>query len=147
PVSRPQSPQPPPAPGARVLVNTVEPGHAPTLPVPRHNRELDVVEPAALRMEPLEVASRRRAAREEPARTNGNPRGEPARARSDITGMVAPAMPARRAEAPTLRPSQAAGGGRAGWLSEPLTRPPHAAEAPAREPPPPRRRPPQRPQR
>src|SRR4029453_18918783 len=39
-------------------------------------------EPAALRMEPAEVAPRRGAAREQ--RTNGTPRGEPARARSDI---------------------------------------------------------------
>jgi hypothetical protein len=98
-------------------------------------------------MEPLEAASRRGAAREEPARTNGNPRGEPARARSDITGMVAPAMPARRAEAATLSPAQAAGGGRAGWLSELLTRASHEAEASPRETPAARASPPERPER
>src|SRR5262249_48316926 len=62
-------------------------------------------------------------AREEPPRTNGSPRPEPARQRADITGV---------AEAPALSPAQA-GGGRTGWLSELLTRAPHEAEAPARE--------------
>jgi hypothetical protein len=117
----------------RVIVDQIEALAELNRIVARHNRELDVVEPAALRMEPLEAASRRGAAREESARTNGNPRGEPARARSDITGMIAPAMPARRAEAATLSPAQVAGGGRAGWLSELLTRASHEAEAPPRE--------------
>src|SRR5262249_10879808 len=100
---------------------------------PAHTLGSALVRPAALRMEPLEAASRRGAAREELARTNGNPRGEPARARSDITGMVAPAMPARRAEAPTLSPTHAAGGRRAGRPPHPPTPAPHGADAPARE--------------
>jgi hypothetical protein len=98
------------------------------------------VEPAAVRIEPAELAPRRALAREEALRTNGNPRAEPVRARSDITGMGAPPIPARRAEAPVLSPAQAAGGGRTGWLSELLTRASHEAEAPApREVPPPAR--------
>jgi hypothetical protein len=110
--------------------------------VARHSRSLDAVEPAALRMEPAEVAPRRGVAREEAPRTNGSPRAEPARTRSDITGMAAPPpIPARRAEAPSLSPAQAAGGGRTGWLSELLTRASHEAEAPAREAPPPREAP------
>ena len=131
----------------RVIVDQIEALAELNRIVARHNRELDVVEPGALRMEPLELASRRSTAREEPARTNGSPRGEPARARSDITGLVAPAMPSRRAEAPTLSPAQAAGGGRAGWLSELLTRASHEAEAPAREAPAARASPPERPER
>src|SRR5258708_7360323 len=91
----------------RVIVDQIEALAELNRIVARHNRELDVVEPGALRMEPLEVTSRRGGVREEPVRSNGNPRGEPARARSDITGMVPPAMPPRRAEAPALSPPQA----------------------------------------
>jgi hypothetical protein len=121
----------------RVIVDQIEALAELNRIVARHNRELDAVEPAALRMEPAEVGLRRSAAREEPPRTNGSPRGEPARARSDMTGLAAPAIPARRAEAPALSPVQAAGGGRTGWLSELLTRASHEPEAPAREAPPP----------
>jgi hypothetical protein len=62
--------------------------------------------------------------RDEPALTNGGPRAEPPqRPRADITaGITAPVIPARRAEAPSLSPAQAAGGGRTGWLSDLLTR-------------------------
>jgi len=53
--------------------------------------------------------------------------------------MSAPAIAGRRAEAPPVSPAQPAAGGRAGWLSELLTRASHEAEAPApREAPPPR---------
>jgi hypothetical protein len=123
----------------RVIVDQIEALAELNRIVARHSRSVDAVEPAALRMEPAEVGPRRGAAREE--RTNGSPRGEPPRARSDITGMIPPAMPPRRAEAPSLSPAQAAGpagGGRTGWLSELLTRASHEAEAPAREAPPPR---------
>src|SRR5262249_5380360 len=107
------------------------------------SRSLDAIEPAPRRMEPVEAvvrraepvetAARRGVAREEPPRTNGSPRPEPARQRADITGAAPPpVMPARRAEAPSLSPAQA-GGGRTGWLSELLTRASHEAEAPARE--------------
>jgi hypothetical protein len=50
------------------------------------------------------------------AARNGGPRGELARQRADITGVAAPPIPARRAEAPALSPGQP-GGGRTGWLS------------------------------
>src|SRR5205814_2909537 len=83
---------------------------------------LDAVGPAARRrMETGEADGRRNGARDEALLTNGGGRGEPPRARSDITGMSAPAIPSRRTEAPSLSPAQA-GGGRAGWLSDLLTR-------------------------
>jgi hypothetical protein len=94
---------------------------------------MEPVEAVARRAEPMEAAARRGVAREEPPRTNGSPRPEPARQRADITGVAAPpVMPTRRAEAPALSPAQA-GGGRTGWLSELLTRASHEAEAPTRE--------------
>src|SRR5262249_11190017 len=117
----------------RVIVDQIEALAELNRIVARHSRSLDVVEPAARRLdppvetvvrraEPVETAARRGVAREEPPRTNGSPRPEPARQRADITGVVAPpVMPTRRAEAPALSPAQA-GGGRTGWLSELLTR-------------------------
>jgi hypothetical protein len=124
----------------RVIVDQIEALAELNRIVARHNRSLDAVEPPAARMEPAELGPRRAAlAREEALRTNGSPRAEPVRARSDITGMGPPPTPARRAEAPALSPVQVAGGGRTGWLSELLTRASHEAEAPApREAPPPR---------
>ena len=80
-------------------------------------------------MEPAEAAPRR----SEPPAANGGLRPEPPRQRTDITGMAAPAMPARRAEAPSLSPAQAAGGGRAGWLTDLLTRASQEAESVVRE--------------
>jgi hypothetical protein len=127
----------------RVIVDQIEALAELNRIVARHSRSLDAIEPAARRMEPLEpvvrraepveAAVRRGVAREEPARTNGSPRPEPARQRADITGVVAPpVMPARRAEAPSLSPAQT-GGGRTGWLSELLTRASHEPETPTRE--------------
>ena len=55
--------------------------------------------------------------------TNGGPRAEPPRQRADITGMSAPAIagaPRRGALAQSC--ATGGGGGRAGWLSELLTR-------------------------
>jgi hypothetical protein len=75
--------------------------------------------------------------RDEAPLTNGGPRAEPPqRQRADITGlnMNAPAIPARRAEAPSLSPAQAAGGGRTGWLSDLLTRASQDTEPGARDP-------------
>src|SRR5437763_3002873 len=116
----------------RVIVDQIEALAELNRIVARHSRSLDAVEPT-------ESAPRRALAREEALRANGNPRAEPVRARSDITGMGAPPIPARRAEASALTPAQVAGGGRTGWLSELLTRASHEAEAPApREAPPPR---------
>jgi hypothetical protein len=123
----------------RVIVDQIEALAELNRIVARHSRSLDAVQPAAVRIEPAESAPRRALAREEALRANGNPRAEPVRARSDITGMGAPPIPARRAEAPALTPAQVAGGGRTGWLSELLTRASHEAEAPA-----PREAPPQR---
>jgi hypothetical protein len=138
----------------RVIVDQIEALAELNRIVARHSRSLDAVEPAtrrvepveavARRAEPVEAAPRRGLVRDEPARTNGSPRPEPARGRADITGMGVPAMPARRAEAPSLSPAQV-GGGRSGWLSELLTRASHEAEAPpAREVPSPREAPPSR---
>jgi hypothetical protein len=124
----------------RVIVDQIEALAELNRIVARHSRSLDAMEPAAARIKPAELAPRRALAREEAPRANGNPRAEPVRARSDITGMGAPPVPARRAEAPALSPAQVAGGGRTGWLSELLTRASHEAEAPPvpREAPPPR---------
>jgi hypothetical protein len=120
----------------RVIVDQIEALAELNRIVARHGRGMDAVEPAARRVEPVEGASRR-AMREELPLTNGGQRGEPPRARVDITGMSAPSMAGRRAEAPTLTPAQNAGG-RAGWLSDLLTRASQQeAEAPpAREVPP-----------
>jgi len=58
--------------------------------------------------------------RDEPPLTNGGSRAEPARGRSsDVTGVSAPSIAVRRPEASAAAP---AGAGRAGWLSELLTR-------------------------
>lgn len=93
--------------------------------VSRHYRGLDAVEPAlriesadavVRRAEPVEAAPPRAGGRDEAATANGA-RPEPARQRSDFTGVAAPVIPARRAEAPPQP-----GGGRSGWLSELLTR-------------------------
>jgi hypothetical protein len=81
---------------------------------------------------------------EPPVITNGGPRAEPPqRPRADITGMNAPVIPARRAEAPSLSPAQAGGGGRTGWLSDLLTRASQEAEPVARVPAAPRDAPPE----
>src|SRR5262249_55556270 len=107
-------------------------------------RGREPVEPVGRRGEPGEPAARRGVAREEPPRTNGSPRSEPARQRADITGVVAPpVMPTRRAEAPALSPAQA-GGGRTGRPPQLLTRASPEAQAPARQGPPPREAPPPR---
>jgi hypothetical protein len=50
--------------------------------------------------------------------------------------MNAPPMPSRRAEAPSVAPTQQAGGGRAGWLSDLLSRASHEEPAGRGSPPP-----------
>jgi Sec-independent protein translocase protein TatA len=131
----------------RVIVDQIEALAELNRIVARHGRGIDVVEPAARRVEAVEAGPPRRPMpremareapreaarelpREEPPLTNGGPRPEPARPRADITGMTAPVMPARRAEAPALSPTQqaGAGGGRTGWLSDLLTRASQEAE-------------------
>ena len=107
----------------RVIVDQIEALAELNRIVARHGRGLDAIEPAPRRMEAVETAARRSVARDEAPPTNGSPRPEPPRQRADITGVAAPVMPARRAEAPSLSPAQQqAGGGRTGWLSELLTR-------------------------
>ncbi|MEA2924566.1 MAG: hypothetical protein QOD25_1688, partial [Alphaproteobacteria bacterium] len=128
----------------RVIVDQIEALAELNRIVARHGRGLDAVEPGR-RMEPVETAVRRAepveagppraGGRDEAATANGSARPEPARQRSDITGVAAPVIPARRAEAPSLSPAQA-GGGRTGWLSELLTRASQEAEPLAREVPP-----------
>ncbi|MGH6771519.1 MAG: hypothetical protein ACRECO_21165 [Xanthobacteraceae bacterium] len=115
----------------RVIVDQIEALAELNRIVARHGRGLDAVEPGARRVETHEGAPRREA-----VLANGGPRPEPRpeppRARADITG-VAPPMPNRRAEAPSLSPA-AQGTARTGWLSDLLTRA-SEPEAP-REPPP-----------
>jgi hypothetical protein len=144
----------------RVIVDQIEALAELNRIVARHGRGLDAVEPTrrmetadasvrrmetaeavARRAEPVDAGAPRAGSREETAAAKGSARPDPTRQRSDITGVAAPVMPARRAEAPSLSPVQA-GGGRTGWLSELLTRasqeaePLARAEAPARETPP-----------
>jgi hypothetical protein len=67
----------------------------------------------------------RNLARASPIRAEARARGRaqtrtaPPRQRADITGMSAPP---RRTDAPSVSPAQQAGGGRAGWLSDLLSR-------------------------
>jgi hypothetical protein len=139
----------------RVIVDQIEALAELNRIVARHGRGIDAAEPAYWRAEPAEAApsrvmreepaeaATRRGVRDEPPLTNGGSRGE--RPRADITGMTAPPMTtSRRAEAPSLSPSQGPGGGRTGWLSDLLTRASQEGEAPAREPPPAMREPPPR---
>jgi hypothetical protein len=117
----------------RVIVDQIEALAELNRIVARHGRSLEAVEPPAVRMEPAEIGVRPALPREEEPRTNGNARGEPVRARSDMTGMAEPVMPPRRDEAPSLARGQAAvPSGRTGWLSELLTRASHDSKPPAR---------------
>ena len=132
----------------RVIVDQIEALAELNRIVARHGRGMDAVEPAARRVEAVEAGARR-TMREEPPLTNGGQRPEPPRARADITGMSAPPMAPRRAEAPALTANQGAGTGRVGWLSDLLTRAsqePDAGtrEAPLREAPAVREAPPER---
>src|SRR5438094_4858969 len=79
----------------RVIVDQIEALAELNRIVARHGRGLDTVEPAPRRMETAEAGGWRNAAREEAPFGNGGPRGEPPRARSDITGMSAPVVPNR----------------------------------------------------
>jgi hypothetical protein len=123
----------------RVIVDQIEALAELNRIVARHGRGMDAVEPVSRRPELAEVGPRR--TREEPF-TNGGPRPEAPRGRGDMTGMGAPPMPNRRADAPSLTPNQAAGAGRAGWLSDLLTRASQEPEPGEREPQAPRREPP-----
>jgi hypothetical protein len=128
----------------RVIVDQIEALAELNRIVARHGRGFDAAEPArrmdaaesvARRMESVEAGPARAGGRDEAATANGGARPEPARQRSDITGVAAPVIPARRAEAPSLSPAQT-GGGRTGWLSELLTRASQEAEPLPREMPP-----------
>ncbi len=117
----------------RVIVDQIEALAELNRIVARHGRNLDAIEPAAAaprRVEGVEAippAPTRRVMRDEPALTNGGGRAPepPVRPRPDIAGIgggPGPAMPARRAEAPSLSPTQGQTGARTGWLSDILTR-------------------------
>src|SRR6202043_410005 len=107
----------------RVIVDQIEALAELNRIVARHGRGMDAVEPAVRRAEPMNAGLRRVMHDEaEAVLTNGGPRAESPRQRADITGMSAPAIAGRRAEAPPVSPAQPAVGGRAGWLSELLTR-------------------------
>ena len=121
----------------RVIVDQIEALAELNRIVARHGRGMDAVEPAVRRAEPMNAGLRRVMHDEaEAVLTNGGPRAESPRQRADITGMSAPAIAGRRAEAPPVSPAQPAVGGRAGWLSELLTRAsqePEPAEPAVRE--------------
>jgi hypothetical protein len=139
----------------RVIVDQIEALAELNRIVARHGRGIDAIEPAPRRVEAVDAGPARRPMprdvsremprdiprempreapreaardipRDEPPLTNGGPRSEPQRQRADITGLNAPVIPPRRAEAPSLSPGQggpsAGGGGRTGWLSDLLTR-------------------------
>jgi hypothetical protein len=123
----------------RVIVDQIEALAELNRIVARHGRGLDTIDPTARRMETVEVNGRRgiqdrgipersqeRASpdrgMQESVLANGVSRAEPApRARADITGMSPPAIPARRAESPSLSPA-AQGPARTGWLTDLLSR-------------------------
>jgi hypothetical protein len=113
----------------RVIVDQIEALAELNRIVARHSRGIDAVEPSMRRPEPVDAAPRRMM-REEPAMTNGGSRGGE-RARADAVISHAPA--ARRPEAPALSPAQASASGRAGWLSDLLTRASQDAEIGAPE--------------
>jgi hypothetical protein len=117
----------------RVIVDQIEALAELNRIVARHGRGVDAIEPAQRRVEAAEAGSRR-GARDDAPLTNGGPRPEPPRARADITGMNAPAIAARRNDAPSLSPAPSAGAGRAGWLSDLLTRASQEPDAGMREP-------------
>jgi hypothetical protein len=132
----------------RVIVDQIEALAELNRIVARHGRSLDVAEPSARRVEAVEAAAPRRVVPSEAVLTNGGQRPEPPRPqRADITGLNPPAMPTRRADAPSLSPvaqgsppaQGGPAGGRTGWLSDLLTRasqePEPAPPGPAREPP------------
>ena len=121
----------------RVIVDQIEALAELNRIVARHGRGMDAVEPAIRRAEPMNAGLRRVIHDEtEAVLTNGGPRAEPPRQRADITGVSAPAIAGRRAEAPPVSPAPPAVGGRVGWLSELLTRAsqePEPAEPAVRE--------------
>jgi ABC-type transporter Mla subunit MlaD len=100
----------------RVIVDQIEALAELNRIVARHSRGIDAVEPPMRRADAVETAPRR-IIREEPPMTNGGPRAGD-RVRAEATA----AQTTRRAETPVLSPAQAPSGGRAGWLSELLTR-------------------------
>jgi hypothetical protein len=106
----------------RVIVDQIEALAELNRIVARHSRGIDAVEPPMRRAEPVETAPRR-IMRDEPPMTNGNPRGERPRGDGGVNAAVA-----RRADAPALSPAQPAASGRAGWLSDLLTRASQEAE-------------------
>src|SRR5688500_14369645 len=126
----------------RVIVDQIEALAELNRIVARHGRGMDAAEPPRRSAEPAPSAAAARSeapryaeSRVEPPRME-MPRAEPPRpappARMDITG-VNP-LPPRRAESPSLSPSQAGGNGRSGgWLSELLHRASRPEDAPADE--------------
>jgi hypothetical protein len=119
----------------RVIVDQIEALAELNRIVARHGRGMDAAEPARRnQQEPaFAVAGRAEAPRMEPPRQSPQPRQPEMRqdVRQDITGN--PPAPPRRADSPSLSPSQGNGNGAAngprssGWLSELL----HRASAPA----------------
>jgi hypothetical protein len=103
----------------RVIVDQIEALAELNRIVARHGRGLDTVDPVGTRHEAAEVNGRRSSI-QEPTLANGGPRSDQSRTRGDITGMSAPAMPARRAESPSLSPGQATP--RTGWMTDLLGR-------------------------
>jgi hypothetical protein len=103
----------------RVIVDQIEALAELNRIVARHGRGLDTVDPAGTRHEAAEVNGRH-SSLQEPTLANGGPRSDQSRMRGDITGMSAPAMPAHRAESPSLSPGAVAP--RTGWLTDLLGR-------------------------
>ena len=127
----------------RVIVDQIEALAELNRIVARHGRGIDAVEPLARRADTVDAAPRR-AIRDEAPFTNGGQRGEPARSRTpDIAGVSAAPIAARRAEPPAPGPAPA-GAGRAGWLSDLLTRASQDPDSAVREPAPARESPPAR---
>jgi uncharacterized protein YukE len=98
--------------------------------VARHGRNLDTVEPAARRADPVDVTAPRR----EAILANGSARAEPPRpAPSMPPAPPPPSASGRRADSPSLSPAAPTPPARGGWLSDLLTRASQDNEPPPRE--------------
>jgi hypothetical protein len=116
----------------RVIVDQIEALAELNRIVARHGRGLDTIDPAGARRVETSEVNGRRGSIQEATIASGGPRSDSSRMRGDITGMSPPAVPARRADSPSLSPGQATQ--RTGWLTDLLGRASQDDESSAREP-------------
>ena len=115
----------------RVIVDQIEALAELNRIVTRHGRNLDTVEPAARRAEPVEAVAQGR--REAVLASVGSTRAEAAvRGRAEVAALSSPGASARGAH--TASPAPASTTTKTGWLSELLTRASQDLVDPVREP-------------